>query len=55
MAVKILRITLRDRKRASWIREIQVEDVLLANRNKTWTWAGHIVRGADNRWRGQRE
>ncbi len=48
---KKLGITRRDRKRASWIREqTKVEDILMAIKNKKWTWAGHVMRRHDNRW-----
>ena len=44
-------ITLRDRKRATWIREqTKVEDILTTVKKKKWTWAGHIMRRTDNRW-----
>ncbi len=39
---RMLGITWRDRKRASWIREqTKVEDILVTIKNKKWTWAGH--------------
>ena len=44
-------ITLRDRKRATWVREqTKVEDFLTTIKKKKWTWAGHIMRRTDNRW-----
>ncbi len=51
MERRMLGITLRDRKRASWIREhTKVEDILVTIKNKKWTWAGHVMRRRDNRW-----
>ncbi len=51
MERRMLGITWRDRKRASWIREqTKVEDILKTIKNKKWTWAGHIMRRRDNRW-----
>ncbi len=51
MERRMLGITWRDKKRASWIREqTKVEDFLMTNKNKKWTWAGHIMRRHDNRW-----
>ncbi len=47
----MLSITLRDRKRASWIKEqMKVEDILVTIKNKKWTWAGHIMRKRHNGW-----
>ena len=44
-------VTLRDRKRASWIREqTRVDDVIGTIKKKKWTWAGHVMRRRDNRW-----
>ncbi len=51
MERRILGITWKDRKRASWIREqTKVEDILITIKNKKWTWAGHVMRRRDNRW-----
>ncbi len=51
MERRMLGITWRDRKRASWIREqTKVEDILVTIKNKNWTWAGHVMRRRDNRW-----
>ncbi len=51
MERKMLGITWRDKKRASWIREqTKVEDILMTIKNKKWTWAGHVMRTCDNRW-----
>ena len=47
----MLGITLRDKKRASWIREqTKVEDILSTVKRRKWTWAGHVMRRTDNRW-----
>ena len=44
-------ISLRDRKRATWIREqTKVEDIMSTIKKKKWTWAGHVMRRDDNRW-----
>ena len=44
-------ITLKDRKRATWIRmQTKVEDILATIKKKKWTWAGHVMRRSDNRW-----
>lgn len=51
MERKMVGVTLRDRKRASWIREqTQVEDILAQIKRKKWRWAGHVMRRIDNRW-----
>ncbi len=51
MERRMLSITWRDRKRASWTREqTKVEDILVTVKNKKWTWAGHVMRRRDNRW-----
>ncbi len=51
MERRMLGITWRDRKRASWTREqTKVEDILVTIKNKKWTWAGHVMRRRDNRW-----
>ncbi len=45
MERRLLGITWRDRKRASWIREhTNVADILMTIKNKKWTWAGHVMR-----------
>ena len=47
----MLGISLKDRKRASWIREqTKVDDILLKIKRKQWQWAGHVARRRDNRW-----
>ena len=44
-------ITLRDRKRNTWIRqETGVSDIINAIRKGKRRWAGHIARLSDNRW-----
>ncbi len=51
MERRMLGITWRDKKRASWIREqTKVEDILMSIKNKKWTWAGHVMRRHDTRW-----
>ena len=51
MERKMIGVTLRDRTRASWIREqTKVEDILMTIKKKKWTWAGHVMRRTDNRW-----
>ncbi len=48
--MKMLGITWRDRKRATWIREqTKVEDILMTIKKKKWSWAGHIMRRT-NKW-----
>ena len=47
----MLGITLRDRKRNTWIRqETSVSDIINAIRKAKQRWAGHIARLSDNRW-----
>ncbi len=51
MERRILGITWRNKKRASWIREqTKVEDILMKIKNKKWTWAGHVIGRSGNRW-----
>ena len=51
MERSILGISLRDRKRASWVREkAKVKDIMVANKEQKWRWAGHVARRRDNRW-----
>ncbi len=51
MEKRMLGITWRGRKRASWIREqTKVEDIPMTIKNKKSTWAGHVMRRRDNRW-----
>ncbi len=51
MESKMLGITWRDRKRATWIREqTKVEDILTTIKMRKWSWAGHVTRRTDNRW-----
>ena len=51
MERKILGLTLRDRKRAVWIREqTGIADILVDIKRKKWSWAGHVMRRMDNRW-----
>ena len=47
----MLGITLRGRKRNSWIRqETSVRDIINAITKAKHRWAGHISRLSDNRW-----
>ena len=51
MERSMLEISLRDRKRASWVREkTKVKDLLVAIKEKKWRWAGHVARREENRW-----
>ncbi len=51
MERKMLCITWRDRKRATWVREqTKVEDILTTIKLRKWSWAGHVMRRTDNRW-----
>ena len=51
MERSMLVISLRDRKRGSWIREkTKVKDILVAIKEQKWRWAGHVARREDNRW-----
>ena len=47
----ILIITLRDRKRSTWIREkTRVKDIIQVIKQQKWRWAGHVARINENRW-----
>uniref|UniRef100_A0A224YWQ9 Endonuclease-reverse transcriptase n=1 Tax=Rhipicephalus zambeziensis TaxID=60191 RepID=A0A224YWQ9_9ACAR len=51
MERKMIGVTLRDRKRAEWVREqTGVKDIIVEIKKKKWTWAGHVTRQQDNRW-----
>lgn len=51
MEQMMIGVTLRDRKRESWIREqSRVEDSTVQIKKNKWTWAGPVVRRTDNRW-----
>ena len=51
MKRSMLGISLRGKKRASWIREnIKVKDLLVAIKEQKWRWAGHVARREDNKW-----
>ena len=51
MERSMLGITLKDRKRASWIREqTGVKDILEAIKEQKWKWAGEVARKEDGRW-----
>ena len=44
-------ISLRDKKRSSWIIEnTRVKDIFVAIMEQKWRWAGHVARRDDNRW-----
>ena len=46
----MLGITLRDRKRSTWIREkTKVKDIVQVVKQLKWRWAGHAARMSDNR------
>ncbi len=50
MERKMIGVTLRDKKRAVWVREqTRVNDILVEIKKK-WAWAGHVMRRQDNRW-----
>jgi len=47
----ILGITLRDRKRSTWIREkTKVKDIVQVVKQQKWRFVGHVARMNDNRW-----
>ena len=47
----MLGITLRDRKRSTWIREkTKVKDIIQVVKQQKWRWAGHIATINDNWW-----
>jgi len=47
----MLGITLRDRKRSTWIREKTiVKDIIQVVKQQKWRWAGHVAKMNDNRW-----
>ncbi len=51
MERRMLGITWRDRKQASWIMEqTKDEGIVVTIKNKKWTWAGYVIRRRDNRW-----
>ncbi len=51
MERKMLGITRRHRKRATFIREqTKVGDTLTTIKMRKWSWAGHVMRRTDNRW-----
>ena len=46
----MLGISLRDKKRSSWIREnTRVKDILVAIKEQKWRWADYVARREDNR------
>ena len=47
----MLGVTLRDRKRSTWIRgKTRVKDIIQIIKQQKWRWAGHLARRDDNRW-----
>ena len=51
MERSMIGVTLRDRKRNSWIRaKTGVIDIAAKIAKLKWQWAGHVVRLTDNRW-----
>ena len=47
----MLGVSLRDRKRATWIRDqTRVDDIIMCIKKKKWQWAGHVCRRQDRRW-----
>ena len=51
MERSMLGFILKDRKRASWIREqTGVKDILEAIKEQKWKWAGEVARKEDGRW-----
>ena len=47
----MLGISLRDRKRSTWIRKVTgVKDIIQVVKQQKWRWAGHLARREDNRW-----
>ena len=47
----MLGISLRDRKRAYWVREkTKVNDIFVVIKEQMCRWAGHVARREDNRW-----
>ena len=46
----MLGISLRDRKRSTWIRKVtRVKDIIQVINQQKWRWAGHLARREDNR------
>ena len=44
-------MTLRDRRRPTWIREkTRVKDIIQVIKQQKWRWAGHVASMNDNRW-----
>ena len=47
----MLGITIRDRKRSTWVRrQTGVRDIIQYIKQQKWRWAGHLARRGDNRW-----
>ena len=52
MERRMLRVTRKDRIRNEEIRKrTQVKDVIQEALSFKWSWAGHLIRRTDNRWR----
>ncbi len=49
MERKMLGITWRDRKRATWIGEQTKDDNIIMTIKKKWSWLGHIISRTDNK------
>ena len=51
MERSMMKLTLRNKKRASWIRQnTKVDDIIESIKIQKWRWAGHVARLQDNRW-----
>ena len=51
MERSMMKLTLRNKKRASWIRQnTKVDDIIEVIKKQKWRWAGHVARMKDNRW-----
>ncbi len=51
MERKMLCVTWRDRKRASWISEqTETENIKETTKKVKWAWAGHVMCRTDNSW-----
>ena len=51
MERSVLGITLRDKRRSTWVREqTKVKDIIEVIKEQKWRWAGHVARREDNRW-----
>jgi len=44
-------ITMRDRRRSTWVRaKTRVKDIVQVVKKQKWRWVGHVARINDNRW-----